>query len=65
MDNTEELIKKLNEEVESLKIEVQRLHALSGDSYNNVPVNCKNCSNHPSNGGNGICHCILGSQVIY
>lgn len=25
---------------------------------------CKNCPNHPSNGGTGICHCILGSPVI-
>ena len=30
----------------------------SADSY--IPENCKNCSNHPSNGGSGICHCILG-----
>lgn len=21
---------------------------------------CKYCSNHPRNGGSGICHCILG-----
>ena len=25
---------------------------------------CRNCSNHPSNGGSGICHCILGSPKI-
>ncbi len=29
-----------------------------------IPSACKNCSNHPSNGGNGICHCILGAPVI-
>lgn len=23
---------------------------------------CQHCSNHPSNGGSGICHCILGSR---
>lgn len=21
---------------------------------------CRTCSNHPSNGGSGICHCIMG-----
>ena len=25
----------------------------------NVPECCKGCSNHPSNGGSGICHCTL------
>lgn len=30
-----------------------------------IPNACKSCSNHPSNGGSGICHCILGNQVIY
>lgn len=26
---------------------------------------CSNCSNNPRNGGSGICHCILGTPVIY
>lgn len=26
-----------------------------------VPPACKNCLNHPSNGGSGICNCILGN----
>lgn len=25
---------------------------------------CKCCTNHPSNGGSGICHCTLGTPVI-
>lgn len=25
---------------------------------------CKTCPNHPSNGGSGICNCILGLQPI-
>lgn len=34
--------------------------------YNDfTPEACRNCSNHPSNGGSGICNCILGQQVIY
>ena len=27
-----------------------------------IPNACVSCPNHPSNGGSGICHCILGSQ---
>lgn len=23
---------------------------------------CYHCSNHPRNGGSGVCHCILGSM---
>ena len=30
-----------------------------------IPDACKGCSNHPSNGGSGICHCTLGTQTIY
>ena len=30
----------------------------------NIPEACKNCSNHPSNGGSGICHCILGQRPV-
>ena len=26
-----------------------------------IPPACKGCSNHPSNGGTGICFCTLGS----
>lgn len=30
----------------------------------NIPISCKNCSNHPSNGGSGVCHCTLGMTEI-
>ena len=30
----------------------------------NIPDSCKNCPNHPSNGGSGICNCILGQPTI-
>lgn len=34
--------------------------------YIDVPKACRHCSNHPSNGGSGICQCILGQNpVIY
>lgn len=29
-----------------------------------IPSACISCSNHKSNGGSGICHCILGSPQI-
>ena len=25
-----------------------------------IPPSCIHCNNHPSNGGSGVCHCILG-----
>lgn len=27
-----------------------------------IPDNCKNCLNHPSNGGSGNCNCMLGNM---
>ena len=34
-------------------------------TINSAPDPCKHCSNYPSNGGSGICHCILGNTVTY
>lgn len=37
------------------------------DTLNNnyfIPIQCRGCSNHPSNGGSGICNCIIGSMDI-
>lgn len=31
---------------------------------NDIPSGCRNCSNHPINGGSGICHCIIGTQSV-
>lgn len=37
----------------------------NGDTANYfMPDACKNCSNHPNNGGSGICHCILGLPKV-
>ena len=33
-------------------------------SFNNIPEACKHCMTHPSNGGDGICWCVLGSYHI-
>ena len=30
-----------------------------------TPNPCKSCSKHPRNGGDGICHCVLGNPTIY
>ena len=29
-----------------------------------IPAACRNCSNHPSNGGSGICLCTLGTYTV-
>lgn len=34
-------------------------------NYSSVPVPCRVCSNHPSNGGSGVCWCTLGSITTY
>lgn len=33
------------------------------DKYT-IPDPCRGCSNHPSNGGSGICNCTLGLPKI-
>ena len=30
----------------------------------NVPPSCRLCSNHPINGGSGVCWCVLGVPEI-
>ena len=30
----------------------------------NIPPSCRNCSNHPINGGSGVCWCVLGVPEI-
>ena len=30
----------------------------------NTPSPCATCSNHPSNGGSGICNCVLGLPKV-
>lgn len=32
--------------------------------YGWIPPACRGCSNHPSNGGSGVCNCTLGSITI-
>lgn len=42
--------------------EIEKLN--KNNSLNNIPEPCKKCSNHPSNGGSGICQCTLGLPTI-
>ena len=73
----EELIRQLQKSIEQLTEEVKDLKKqlaekqdkfpmISTTPYvdNSIPAPCRNCSNHPSNGGSGICHCILGLQQV-
>lgn len=41
---------------------LQKYLSITEDS--DIPSDCKNCPNHPSNGGSGICNCILGLPQI-
>lgn len=33
-------------------------------TFADIPPACRNCPNHPSNGGNGICNCVLGDWPV-
>ena len=37
---------------------------LETPNLNQIPKSCRGCSQHPSNGGSGICFCILGQPMI-
>ena len=58
----------LTEEVRALKEQVEKKQAAPAFTFEApeyekyIPEACKGCSNHPSNGGDGICHCILGGM---
>ena len=69
----QEKVDQLNEEVKSLRTELaskqDKLPAITPSPYIDVttytytPPACRSCPNHPSNGGSGVCHCILGIQT--
>lgn len=75
----EELLRQLQKSIEQLTEEVKDLKkqlAEKQDNFpiiptspvytevDNIPLACRSCSNHPSNGGSGVCHCILGLQQV-
>jgi len=67
-----EVIKKIHEKIDKLSEEIEKIYKIISSqnrnydiAYIEIPSYCRNCSNHPSNGGSGICHCILGNSTIY
>ena len=62
-------IKKLIKEMEKINNKLNYLIEITNSplhiNYNDIPSPCKNCLTHPANGGNGICNCTLGTQIIY
>ena len=67
-DNNEvKSINSLDELMEMLtptQIEFPNLSDIEGAHFNDIPKACRGCSNHPSNGGSGVCHCILGLPEV-
>ena len=59
-----ENIEKPDEIVRVPYLQISKISNLTIGTDSNVPLACKGCSNHPSNGGSGICHCILGLTPI-
>ena len=65
-----EFVKRLKgtdeEFVENMLREFEKTHpATTRGAVNHVvPAACKNCPNHPSNGGSGNCNCILGMTKV-
>lgn len=39
-------------------------HELLNNNNDLVPDACRTCTNHPSNGGSGLCNCTLGLPKI-
>ena len=62
IDKKFEEIKEIKEELDRLSKEVEKLRQNShyDIAYTEIPPYCRNCKNHPINGGTGICHCIFG-----
>lgn len=52
----------IKEELDRLSKEVEKLRQNNhyDIAYTEIPPYCRNCKNHPINGGTGICHCIFG-----
>ena len=49
---------------ENVNININIYKNIWTEPYLNIPESCKYCSNHPNNGGSGICFCTLGLPKI-
>jgi len=66
--STEE-IKEIQEKIDKLSEEIEKIYKIISSqnknyniAYTEIPPYCRNCTNHPINGGTGVCHCILGER---
>lgn len=58
-------IDKLSEEIEKIYKIISSQNNHYDIAYTEIPPYCKNCKNHPINGGKGICHCLYGDHNYY
>lgn len=69
----QEAIDRLTEEVKELKVQLAEKQdkfpqitipstVVPSTDIDSIPSACRYCPQHPSNGGSGVCHCILGSM---
>lgn len=63
IDDLKKEISDLQAENRFLKA-MQRYAVMNGYAESTIPLACRECSNHPSNGSSGICHCTLGGYTI-
>lgn len=49
----------------NIEFDWSKLKINSYDNIKNIPESCKHCATHPSNGGDGICWCVLGTKTFY
>lgn len=62
MEEQRKELEKLQEQLDRLLEDYLKIAFTSNADY--IPAACRSCSNHPSNGGSGICHCTLGLPTI-
>ena len=58
-DATQEEMRCIRQHIDNISITTENYF------YDDNNSQCNNCPNNPRNGGNGICHCILGTHGIY
>ena len=57
----DETMKKFQEEKQTIPVTIAPVSILGDDG---IPPACRGCQTHPSNGGDGICHCVLGTTQV-
>lgn len=62
VDELAEAVKALKDQLDRQSTAPYMFYPPTAPSY--IPEACKHCSNHPNNGGSGICHCTLGSFTV-